>query len=50
MAICYKDMTFCIRDCKNKKCERNKKHTENATYNGLPICYCDFYDCKEYKS
>ena len=44
--ICYKDMSFCNRDCKNKKCRRNKIHIPEQT--ALLVCYFNFDGCKEY--
>ena len=49
MALCYKDITFCIRDCKNTKCEINKKHAEAAPLYGLPVCFSNFEDCTKYE-
>ena len=49
MAICYKDITFCARKCRNIKCERNMKHAEKAPLHGLPLSMCDYSDCKEWE-
>ena len=49
MAICYKDITFCARKCRNIKCKRNMKHAEKAPLHGLPLSMCDYSDCKEWE-
>lgn len=40
---CY-DITFCSRDCKNTKCERNYA---NAPHD-RPISIAEFLECKKY--
>lgn len=41
-----KDITYCIRDCANTKCFRNKVHIdEKQEY----VWQSDFKDCEEYK-
>ena len=49
--ICYKDMTFCSRECANLRCTLNIEHTKNRPpeYAWLPIAVSDFKDCTEYK-
>ena len=40
------DITFCIRDCANVECERNK---ENLHYQMKYNRVADFPNCKEWK-
>jgi len=48
--ICYKDITFCSRECKNRKCERNKKNINKPKHLAwMPVAYSDFKDCANYK-
>ena len=48
--ICYKDMTFCSRDCANKKCKRNKQNIDKPKeLEWMPVAYSDFKDCEKYK-
>ncbi len=48
--ICYKDMTFCSRDCANKECKRNKKNINKPPdLEWMPVAYSDFKDCKRFK-
>jgi hypothetical protein len=44
MALCYKDMTFCMSDCINAACHRfiYKGLIEEAEAFGLPIAQSDF--------
>ena len=48
--ICYKDMTFCSRDCENTKCKRNKQNIDKPKdLEWMPVAYSDFKDCEKYK-
>lgn len=48
--ICYKDMTFCSRDCANKECKRNKKNIDKPPHlEWMPVAYSDFNNCPNYK-
>lgn len=49
--FCYRDMTFCMRECANYKCKRNKKHLENIPEEEawMPIAFSEFKECKNYK-
>lgn len=48
--ICYKDMTFCSRDCNNEKCDSNKRNIHMPVgLAWMPVAYADFKDCKDYK-
>lgn len=49
--ICYKDMTFCSRDCGNLYCTLNKKNLDDrpAEYAWMPVAFANFSDCQEYK-
>ena len=38
------DITYCIRDCGNMECERNKCHIKNDW-----VYMATFTDCKEWK-
>lgn len=45
--ICYRDMTFCSRDCNNTDCKRNKKNINKPKeLEWMPVAYSDFKDCK----
>ena len=47
--ICYKDKCFCSRDCRNKKCEVNKKNINVPPHLAwMPIAYSDFKNCEKY--
>ena len=49
--ICYKDKTFCSRDCANMKCSINKKNINKPKdLEWMPIAYSDFKDCDRYKA
>jgi len=39
-----KDITFCLRECGNEKCKRNKNHLNENDYVSLGY----FEDCEEY--
>jgi hypothetical protein len=41
------DITYCIRNCGNMECERNKEHTKDAY---VPLWFSDFKDCKEWRA
>ena len=48
--ICYKDMTFCSRDCANKKCKRNKQNIDKPPQlEWMPVAYSDFKSCEKFK-
>lgn len=48
--ICYKDMTFCSRDCNNTDCKRNKKNVHKPKeLEWMPVAYSDFKECKKWK-
>ena len=48
--ICYKDMTFCSRDCANKECRLNKQNIDKPKdLEWMPVAYSDFKDCEKYK-
>ena len=48
--ICYKDMTFCSRDCNNTDCKRNKKNIHKPKeLEWMPVAYSDFKGCKDWK-
>lgn len=48
--ICYKDKTFCSRDCANKKCDLNKQNIDIPPHLlWMPVAYSDFVDCDRYK-
>lgn len=49
--ICYKDMTFCSRNCDNFICIRNKKNIEDRPpeYAWMPVSFSNFSDCEDYK-
>lgn len=48
--ICYKDMTFCSRDCNNTDCIRNKKNINKPKeLDWMPVAYSDFKECKEWE-
>lgn len=48
--ICYKDMTFCSRECKNRKCDRNKNNINKPVHLAwMPVAYSDFKNCPNYK-
>lgn len=49
--ICYKDMTFCSRDCANMACKRNKQNIDKAPHlEWLPIAYSNFKSCEKFKN
>ena len=43
------DITFCSRDCDNKKCKRNLKYVNRTELNKTKqyISISDFKECKE---
>ena len=54
--ICYKDMTFCLSDCKNAYCERHwtaeKSESARRWWGGdnAPVAFSDFSKrCDEYQ-
>ena len=48
--ICYKDMTFCSRDCANTDCKLNNKNIHKPKeLEWMPVAYRDFKDCKKWK-
>lgn len=46
--ICYKDRTFCMRDCGRIECRRNKAAI--PWENQLPVCYMRGDDCTNWES
>lgn len=55
--ICYKDMTFCLSDCKNAYCERHwtaeKSESARRWWGGdnAPVAFSDFSKrCEEYRN
>lgn len=47
--LCYKDTTFCERDCNNLKCNKNKKNINvPPEYAWMPIAFTTYQDCKDY--
>ena len=49
--ICYKDMTFCSRDCANKECERNKQNIDKPPQlEWMLVAYSDFKSCEKFKN
>lgn len=48
--ITYKDMAFCLRDCANRRCERNKVNIKKPIDLGwMPVDFAEFKDCAEWK-
>lgn len=45
--MCYKDMTFCVRECTNMECKRNIKHVPDDVLE--PICMAKFMDCEKWR-
>lgn len=45
--IVYRDMSFCMRDCGNIECKRNKTHI--PWENELPVSYLRCLDCINWK-
>ena len=46
------DITYCVRDCGNMECKRNKeklKNFEMGDFRTLYISQCSFDECKEWK-
>lgn len=48
--ITYKDMAFCLRDCANEQCERNKVNINKPKdLEWMPVAFAEFKDCAEWK-
>ena len=46
MSGCWKDITYCARECSNMECVRNQKHLpEDVKY----VSISDFSDCSEWR-
>ena len=44
---CYRDMSFCMRECGREDCLRNKQRM--PWDNQLPVSFIRCSDCKNYK-
>lgn len=42
-----RDITYCVRDCENMNCERNKKHLGDG--GNFYVSMSSFDNCKDYK-
>lgn len=48
--FCYRDMTFCTRDCWNMECKRNAKKVDLENLDtDLPVCVDEFKNCKDWR-
>ena len=48
--LCYKDKSFCSRQCANVSCDRHKSHIdlEEVNRNKYLVSYTFYSDCEEY--